>query len=336
MHVSETLGTAALWSRVETFRQVGAMKTGDVGRFGSKLAMTRGATLTAAISVALGLIGADASAQVALSQSSFEAGVNFAAFFKVERGCGVSPTTALRVQIPDGVSVLDLPEKPGWTVDAERAGARVTAVTWRGQLPSNVPDQFGLLVKLPSKPGPLYFATVQRCAADEIRWTDTSPGARSPAPMVTLVAAAPNSHAHSASPIMIVQPWARATPPGAPTAAAYLTIMNHGTEPDVLIGGSSPQSERVEFHQSTTENGIMKMRPATSGIAIPAGGTVELKPDGGYHVMLSGLKAPLRSGTMLPVTLRFAKAGSIEVVFAVEPIGARGPSGGAATEHQHH
>jgi hypothetical protein len=52
--------------------------------------------------------------------------------------------------------------------------------------------------------------------------------------------------------------------------------------------------------------------------------------------MLGGLKAPLKSGTMLPVTLRFAKAGSIEVVFAVEPIGARGPSAGAAPEHDHH
>ncbi len=298
--------------------------------------MTRSFTFLA-VGVALSLLVAgQANAQIALSQRSFEAGVNFAAFFKVERGCGASPTTALRVQIPEGVSVLDLPEKPGWTVNAERAGARVTAVTWQGRSESSEPDQFGLLVKLPSKPGPLYFATVQRCAADEIRWTDTSPGARAPAPMLTLVAAAPNSHAHSASPIMIMQPWARATPPGAQTAAAYLTIMNHGSEPDMLLGGSSPQADRVEFHLTTNDNGIMKMRPATTGITVPAGGTVELKPDGGYHVMLSGLKAPLRSGTMLPVTLRFAKAGSIEVVFAVEPIGARGPSGGAASEHKHH
>ena len=297
--------------------------------------MTRSFALLA-VGAALGLlVAAPANAQIALSQTSFEAGANFAAFFKVERGCGASPTTALRVQIPEGVAVLNLPDKPGWTVNAERSGARVTAVTWQGRLPSNETDQFGLLVKLPTKPGPLYFATVQRCAADELRWTDTSPGARAPAPMVTLVAAAPNSHAHTASPIMIMQPWARATPPGAPTAAAYLTIMNHGSEPDMLIGGSSPQAERVEFHQSTIDNGIMKMRPATNGVTIPAGRTVELKPDG-YHVMLTGLKEPLRSGTMLPVTLRFAKAGSIEVVFAVEPIGARGPSGGAAPGHQHH
>jgi copper(I)-binding protein len=296
--------------------------------------MTRSCIVIAAAGL-LSLASAGAGAHVVLTQSSFEAGVNFAAFFKVEHGCSGAPTTALRVEIPDGVAVLQLPEKPGWTMNAERSGARVTAVTWTGRLDPAQQDRFGLLMKLPAKPGPLYFSTVQRCAANEIRWTDTSPESKTPAPKLTLVAAAPNNRAHTASPIMVMQPWARATPPGAPTGAAYLTITNHGTEPDVLIGGSSPQADKVEFHQSTMDNGIMKMRPATNGVSIPAGGTVELKPDG-YHVMLIGLKAPLRSGTMLPVTLRFAKAGSIEVVFAVEPIGARGPSSGAATEHQHH
>jgi copper(I)-binding protein len=299
--------------------------------------MTRRSTFVVVLGAVLGLAGGKAGAQVALSQSTFEAGVNFAAFFKVERGCGSSPTTALRVQIPDGVAVLELPKKPGWSIGAERESGRVTAVTWQGRLESAQPDEFGLLVKLPAKPGPLYFAAVQRCAGQEIRWHETgAAGSAHPAPRVTLVAAAPNDHAHHASPIAIEQPWARATPPGAQTGAGYLTIVNLGTEPDVLVAASSPDAARVEFHQMTTTDGVMKMRPATSGVAIPAGGTIELKPDGGYHLMLGGLKAPLKSGTMLPITLRFAKAGSIEVVFAVEPIGARGPSAGAAPEHLHH
>lgn len=300
--------------------------------------MTRGCLVAIVLGAVLGMAPAQAGAQIALSQTSFEAGVNFAAFFKVERGCGASPTTALRVQIPDGVSVLELPEKPGWSVGAERAGGRVTAVTWQGRLESVRPDQFGLLVKLPSKPGPLYFAAVQRCAAQEIRWTDIpAAGGTHPAPMLTLVAAAPDAHAHHATPIVIEQPWSRATPPGAQTGVAYLRIINHGTEPDVLLSASSPRAAQIEFHVTTMTDGVMKMRPATQGVTVPAGGTVELKPDGGYHLMLGGLKAPLRSGTMLPVTLRFAKAGTIEVVFAVEPIGARAPSAaGAASEHKHH
>lgn len=298
--------------------------------------MTRG-WMTAAVGAALGLAVTHASAQVNLSQTSFEAGVNFAAFFTVEHGCGASPTTALRVEIPEGVAVLELPDKPGWSVSAERDGGRVTAVNWQSrQQPADI-GPFGLLVKLPAKPGQLIFPAVQRCGTKEIRWADM-PGRTSanPAPRLVLVAAAPNAHAEHAGPIMIDQPWARATPPGAQTAAAYLTIMNHGTEDDVLVAASSPQADRVEFHETTMTGGVMRMRPATRGLAVPAHGTIELKPDGGYHLMLGGLKAPLRSGTMLPVTLRFAKAGPIDVVFAVEPIGARGPSAGAAPEHQHH
>jgi copper(I)-binding protein len=291
------------------------------------MAMVAGAVLSS--------VATHAGAQVSLSQTSFEAGVNFAAFFKVERGCGASPTTALRVEIPADVMVLELPDKPGWALSAERQGARVTAVTWSRQAPAQA-DQFGLLVKLPAKPGPLFFATVQRCGTQEIRWTDRPPGPVSrPAPMLTLVAVAPNAHANHDTPIVIERPWARATPPGAPTGAAYLTIMNHGPEADVLVAASSPAAERVEFHETTMNGGVMRMRPATNGVAVPAHGTIVLKPDGGYHLMLSGLKAPLRSGTMLPVTLRFAKAGPIDVVFAVEPIGARGPSAGATPEHKH-
>ncbi len=297
-----------------------------------------GAIVLAAI---IGMSAGEARAQISLSQSTFEAGVNFAAFFQVARGCGASPTTALQVQIPDGVSVVELPQKPGWSVREERVMERVVSVTWQGMADRVKPEQFGLLLKLPERPGPLYFATTQRCAEAEIRWTEI-PGAGSgsslahPAPKLTLVAAAPNAHAQHGSPVAIEQPWARATPPGAQTAAAYLKIVNHGAEEDVLIGASTPEAARVEFHETTMTGGVMRMRPATRGIAVPAHGTIELNPNGGYHIMLSGLKAPLKSGTMLPVTLRFAKAGSIEVVFAVEPIGARGPSAGAAPEHAHH
>ena len=55
-----------------------------------------------------------ATAQIVLSQPSFEAGQNYAAFFKVDQGCDGSPTIALSVQIPDGVMVLDTPPKRGW------------------------------------------------------------------------------------------------------------------------------------------------------------------------------------------------------------------------------
>jgi len=129
-----------------------------------------------ALLLAAVLFAAPAAAQIVLSESEFEAGSRFAAFFKVERGCGSSPTVALEVQIPAGVTVLQLPDKPGWTLRATHTGAagkqRVAAVTWRGRLEAAAQDQFGLLLQLPDRPGALYFPVVQRCESGETRWTE--------------------------------------------------------------------------------------------------------------------------------------------------------------------
>src|SRR5215510_5953138 len=87
-----------------------------------------------------------ASAHIVLSQPSFEAGQNYAAFFKLDAGCDGSPTTALRVEIPAGVTVLQMPLKPGWTLSSEKKSDRVSAVTWRGRLDAKAADQFGLFL----------------------------------------------------------------------------------------------------------------------------------------------------------------------------------------------
>ena len=67
-----------------------------------------------------------------------------------------------------------------------------------------------------------------------------------------------------------------------------------------------------------------------SELTISAGKKVELKP-GGYHLMLMGLKAPLKDGEKLPLTLKFEKAGAVVVTVNVE---SPKPSE-AATEHKH-
>ena len=59
----------------------------------------------------------------------------------------------------------------------------------------------------------------------------------------------------------------------------------------------------------------MKMNELPDGIAVPAGGTVTLAP-GGLHLMFMGLKAPLVENETVPVTLTFAKAGTIEIELA--------------------
>ncbi len=129
--------------------------------------------------------------------------------------------------------------------------------------------------------------------------------------------------------LKISTPWARATPKGAPVGGGYLTITNMDSEPDRLIGGSATIAKAVDVHEMKMEKGIMKMRELANGLEIKPGQTVTLEPEG-YHLMFTGLKKPLKKGEHVKVTLRFAKAGKVDVDFAVEGIGAmHGGSGGA-------
>jgi copper(I)-binding protein len=135
-----------------------------------------------------------------------------------------------------------------------------------------------------------------------------------------------HSQQYKAGGLVIEQPWVRATPGGAKVAGGYMTIRNGGSEPDRLIGGSTPLAGRLEVHEMRLEDGIMRMREIRGGLEIAPGQTVELKP-GGYHAMLMDLNAPLRQGETLKGQLRFEKAGMVEVEFKVEAVGAPHPAG---------
>jgi hypothetical protein len=125
---------------------------------------------------------------------------------------------------------------------------------------------------------------------------------------------------------VIDTPWARATPGGAQVGGGYVKITNTGTEADRLIGGSLPMATAVEVHEMSMSGGVMKMRKLDDGLEIKPGQTVELKP-GGYHLMFTGLREGLKAGQTIKGTLIFAKAGSVEVEYAVAPIGAQSSGG---------
>jgi copper(I)-binding protein len=135
-----------------------------------------------------------------------------------------------------------------------------------------------------------------------------------------LAASAASAHDYKIGSLSIGHPWSRATPKGATLGAGYLKITNNGSEPDRLIGGSADFAGRFEIHEMKMEGGVMKMRSLPNGIEIKPGQTVELKP-GGYHLMFPALKAPLEQGKKVKGTLRFEKAGSVDVEYAVEAMG---------------
>jgi len=135
----------------------------------------------------------------------------------------------------------------------------------------------------------------------------------------------------TAGDLKIFAPWARATPKGASVGGGYLSITNSGDSSDRLVGGSTDVSKGFEIHSTQMENSVMKMRPVTGGLEIKPGQTIELKP-GGYHVMFVGLKHGLKQGDHFGATLRFEKAGKVDVDFTVEGIGAT-HGGGMQMQH---
>ena len=131
----------------------------------------------------------------------------------------------------------------------------------------------------------------------------------------------------------IDHPWSRAVPKGATVAAGYVTIKNTGTEPDRLLGGSTPVAGKFEVHEMSMDKGIMKMRPVAGGVEIKPGETVELKPQS-FHIMMMGLKQPIEKGKPFKGSLVFEKAGAVDVDFAVEAVGAT-PAAAAPAHDMH-
>ena len=145
------------------------------------------------------------------------------------------------------------------------------------------------------------------------------------AALALLAPALAHAHEYQAGGLTLAHPWARATPGGATIGAAYVEIKAKDGAADALVSASSPAAGRVELHTHIMDGDVMKMRQVEK-IAVPAGGSAIMKPSGD-HIMLFDLKAPLKEGDRLPLTLVFEKAGEVNVEATVEAVGAKGPHG---------
>ena len=106
---------------------------------------------------------------------------------------------------------------------------------------------------------------------------------------LALLAGTAFAHEFKLGDLEIQHPASKATLPGQPVGGGFLVIINHGGEADRLVSVTAPSvSDDVQLHEMAIENDVMKMRQLADGSAVPAGGTVGLKP-GGLHVMFMGL-----------------------------------------------
>lgn len=123
--------------------------------------------------------------------------------------------------------------------------------------------------------------------------------------------------------------YTRATVQGQKVAGGFMKISNQGAA-DQLVSGSTPAAEELQLHTMSMEDNVMKMRQVNA-IDVPANGSVELKP-GGLHIMFIGIKSPFAPGTMVPVKLKFAKAGEVEIKLPVNAMPDM-PAGHGANKH---
>jgi copper(I)-binding protein len=115
--------------------------------------------------------------------------------------------------------------------------------------------------------------------------------------------------------LKIENPQARSTVPAQKMSGGFMKIENDGTAADKLISASSSVSKSMELHTMSMDNNVMRMREVKS-IDLPAKSKVELRP-GGLHLMFIDLNQQLKAGEIIPVKLRFEKAGEVEVKFQV-------------------
>ena len=135
--------------------------------------------------------------------------------------------------------------------------------------------------------------------------------------------------------VSVKDPWVRATVPQQMATGAFMQITSPADSR--LVEVRSASAGTVEIHEMKLEDNVMKMR-AVEGIVLPAGKTVELKP-GGYHVMLMDLKAQVKTGDSVPLTLVFEgrdkKRETVEIKAAVRSLTGAAPKADAKSDMQH-
>ena len=148
-----------------------------------------------------------------------------------------------------------------------------------------------------------------------------------------LIAAALIATPAFAADLTVQNAWSRPAQAGM-NGVGFMTIVNSGKKPVKLVSVETSLAGKAELHQSSMTNGVMTMRRLDQGVIIAPGGKLELA-SGGYHLMLLGLKQPLKVGQKAPVTLIFEKRRRIAVDLTVR-IASPQSSKGSGSEHHHH
>ena len=127
--------------------------------------------------------------------------------------------------------------------------------------------------------------------------------------------------------------WVRATVQGQKATGAFMQITAPAAS--TLVSISTPVAGVAEVHEMKMDGDVMRMRPLTKGLELPAGTTVQLQP-GGYHLMLMELKLPLQKDTTIPITLTLQNSKGVQSTQELRvPVLTAAPKGQAEHQHNH-
>lgn len=148
--------------------------------------------------------------------------------------------------------------------------------------------------------------------------------------ILTLLISTAAVAADSGGGLTVKDAWIPEAPPVARVVAAYMELVNAGTQEAVVVGATSPDFGHIEMHRTIERDGVARM-VAEPELAVPAGGRVTLRPRG-LHLMLMEPKRALRAGDTVEIDLVLRGGGTVKAVPAVRAGAPAAATGG----HEHH
>lgn len=115
--------------------------------------------------------------------------------------------------------------------------------------------------------------------------------------------------------INITNAWVRLTPTVIKNTAAYFSITNKSNKTITLSNIEAPFATMAMMHDVIEQDGMTRMVHLDS-LDILSGKTAQFRP-GAMHVMLTGLKQPLRDNQQVSLTLNFENNPSITLLMKV-------------------
>ena len=132
--------------------------------------------------------------------------------------------------------------------------------------------------------------------------------------------------AAQSSGLQVTDAYIRPMPPGRTTTAGFLTLTNNAEQVCQITGFESSLSRRIEIHEHLHVDGMMRMRPVTRGLALPAGETLKFQP-GGLHIMLFNIDSKLDVGGVTQLKMNTDQCGSVEFTASIRSLVAKPMTG---------